>query len=66
METHELVGELENNNIRVKALIDLYERVLEEEITTEQDLRVKKTKAEYLRRELLKAAILNDKLMKKL
>lgn len=66
METRELIGELENNNVRVKALIELYERVLEEEITTEQDLRVKKTKAEYLRREILKAAALNDKLMKKI
>lgn len=66
METRELTGELENNNVRIKALIDLYERVLWEEITTEQNLRVKKTKAEYLRKEILKAATLNDKLIKKL
>ena len=62
----ELFEELKKNNIRIRALIDLYEKTTNESSDNQEETHIRERKAEYIRMEILKATAFNDKLLKEI
>lgn len=66
MKLQENLEELRRNNIRAKALVNLYEKLIEEKARTEKEKQLKEAKAEYIRKEILKATTASDKILRKM
>ncbi|MDP2750094.1 MAG: hypothetical protein Q8O89_04650 [Nanoarchaeota archaeon] len=66
MKNQEDLEELERNALRIRTLIEIYDKTLVDDVKNEEELHIQKLKAEYLKKEILKATSMNDKILRKI